>query len=94
MSLLDLRRRRPGAFAGAYTPVPAGDDVCAFLRGEDVLVAVALRERWRAPSWSLPPAVASGWRDVLTGAEFELPEQASAAGVLGPEGRAVLERID
>jgi len=92
--LLDLRRRRPDAFAGAYTPVPAGEDVCAFLRGDDVLVAVALRERWRPPAWSLPPAAEGTWRDVLTHAEFELPAGASAAGVLGPEGRAVLERVD
>jgi (1->4)-alpha-D-glucan 1-alpha-D-glucosylmutase len=92
--VLDLRRRRPEAFAGAYTPVPAGDDVCAFLRGDDVLVAVALRERWRAPAWSLPTAADGTWRDVLSGAEFELPAHASAAGVLGPEGRAVLERVD
>jgi (1->4)-alpha-D-glucan 1-alpha-D-glucosylmutase len=91
---LDLRRRRPDAFSGAYSPVPAGDDVCAFLRGRDVLVGVALRERRRAESWSLPPAAEGSWRDVLTGAEFELPENASAAGVLGPEGRALLERVD
>jgi (1->4)-alpha-D-glucan 1-alpha-D-glucosylmutase len=89
---LDLRRRRPRAFADGYVPVPAGDDVCAFLRGEDVLVAVALRERWAATAWELPPAAEGRWRDVLTGAEFELPDRASAAGVLGPEGRALLER--
>ena len=92
--VLDVRRRRPGVFAGAYTPIQAGDDVCAFLRGDDVLVAVALRERWRAPSWSLPPGVEGTWRDAITGAEFELPGSASAAGVLGPEGRALLERVD
>jgi (1->4)-alpha-D-glucan 1-alpha-D-glucosylmutase len=92
--VLDLRRRRPQAFAGAYAPIAAGDEVCAFLRGDDVLVAVALRERWRAPSWRLPAAAEGSWRDVLTGAEFDLPGHASAAGVLGPDGRAVLERID
>jgi (1->4)-alpha-D-glucan 1-alpha-D-glucosylmutase len=93
-AVLDLRRRRSDAFASAYTPIPAGDEVCAFLRGDDVLVAVALRDRWRADGWSLPPGVEGTWRDVLTGAEFELPSNASAAGVLGPEGRAVLERLD
>jgi (1->4)-alpha-D-glucan 1-alpha-D-glucosylmutase len=91
---LDLRRRRPEPFAGSYTPIAVGDDVCAFLRGDDVLVAVALRERWRAPSWSLPPTVEGTWRDAITGAEFELPSHATAAGVLGPEGRALLERVD
>ena len=92
-SVLDLRRRRPEPFGGAYTPIPAGDDVCAFLRGDDVLVAVALRERPRFESWSLPAAAEGSWRDVVTGAEFELPHNASPAGVLGPEGRAVLERV-
>jgi (1->4)-alpha-D-glucan 1-alpha-D-glucosylmutase len=91
---LDLRARRPEAFAGSYTPIPAGDDVCAFLRGDDVLVAVALRERSHVDDWSLPSAAEGRWRDVLTGAEFELPERASLAGVLGPEGRALLERAD
>jgi (1->4)-alpha-D-glucan 1-alpha-D-glucosylmutase len=91
---LELRVRRPEAFAGAYTPVPAGDDVCAFMRGDDVLVAVALRDGWTVGSWALPAAAEGRWRDVLTEAEFELPERASAAGVLGPEGRALLERLD
>jgi (1->4)-alpha-D-glucan 1-alpha-D-glucosylmutase len=91
---LDLRRRRPEPFAGSYTPIPAGDDVCAFLRGNDMLVAVALRERWTAGAWSLPPGIEGTWRDAITGAEFELPHNASAAGVLGPEGRALLERTD
>jgi (1->4)-alpha-D-glucan 1-alpha-D-glucosylmutase len=91
--VLNLRRRRPGTFTGSYTPIPAGDDVCAFMRGDDVIVAVAVRERWRAPSWSLPPGVEGSWRDAVTGAEFDLPGHASAAGVLGPGGRAVLERV-
>jgi (1->4)-alpha-D-glucan 1-alpha-D-glucosylmutase len=91
-SVLNLRCRRPEAFAAGYTPIPAGDEVCAFMRGEDVLVAVAVRDRWQAPSWSLPAGAEGTWRDVLTGAEFELPGNATAAGVLGPEGRAVLER--
>jgi (1->4)-alpha-D-glucan 1-alpha-D-glucosylmutase len=93
-SVLNLRRRRPESFEGPYTPIPAGDDVCTFLRGDDVLVAVAVRDRWRATAWSLPPGIEGTWRDVLTGAEFELPAHATAAGVLGPEGRAVLERVD
>jgi (1->4)-alpha-D-glucan 1-alpha-D-glucosylmutase len=93
-SVLDVRRRRPDPFAGAYTPIPVGHDVCAFLRGEEILVAVAVRDRWRAGAWSLPAGAEGSWRDVVTGAEFELPASASAAGVLGPEGRAVLERVD
>ena len=94
LSVLDVRRRRPEPFAGAYTPIPAGDDVCAFLRGDDILVAVAVRDRRRPEPWSLPAGIEGTWRDVVTGAEFDLPAHASAAGVLGPEGRAVLERAD
>jgi len=94
LSVLDVRRRRPEPFAGAYTPIPAGDDVCAFLRGDDILVAVAVRDRWRPEPWSLPAGIEGAWRDVITGAEFDLPAHASAAGVLGPEGRAVLERVE
>ncbi|HWH05300.1 MAG TPA: hypothetical protein VNT23_02550, partial [Gaiellaceae bacterium] len=40
---LALRARRPDAFAGAYEPLDAGEDVLAFTRGAEVLVAVALR---------------------------------------------------
>ncbi len=40
---LALRERRPAAFGSTYDPVEAGGDVCAFLRGGEVLVAVAVR---------------------------------------------------
>jgi (1->4)-alpha-D-glucan 1-alpha-D-glucosylmutase len=42
---LELRRRRPAVFAGSYTPLEAGPGVCAFLRGEDVLVVVDVTAR-------------------------------------------------
>jgi (1->4)-alpha-D-glucan 1-alpha-D-glucosylmutase len=44
---LEIRAHRPEAFAGSYDPVDAGPDVCAFLRGGEVLVAVPVRERGR-----------------------------------------------
>jgi (1->4)-alpha-D-glucan 1-alpha-D-glucosylmutase len=60
---LDLRARRPGAFAGAYQPVEAGEGTVAFLRGDgEVLVAVRVREA--APAFVAP---AGEWRDVLGG---------------------------
>jgi (1->4)-alpha-D-glucan 1-alpha-D-glucosylmutase len=46
-STLELRAQQPEAFAGAYEPMEAGPGVCAFLRGGEVLVAVATRERAR-----------------------------------------------
>jgi (1->4)-alpha-D-glucan 1-alpha-D-glucosylmutase len=59
---LDLRARRPAAFAGAYTPVEAGEGTIAFERGDaEVLVAVRVRE-------DAEPIVApEGWHDVLGG---------------------------
>jgi (1->4)-alpha-D-glucan 1-alpha-D-glucosylmutase len=91
---LDLRRRHPEPFAGDYTPVPAGDDAVAFLRGSDVLVAVAIRDgATGASGWELPPAATGRWRDALTSEEYELPDGATLAGILGPTGRALLERV-
>jgi (1->4)-alpha-D-glucan 1-alpha-D-glucosylmutase len=92
---IDLRRRRPDAFAdNNYTPVPAGDDVVAFLRGADVLVATGVRDGATGTSgWELPSAAAGRWRDVLSGEEYDLPDGATLAGVLGPDARALLERV-
>jgi (1->4)-alpha-D-glucan 1-alpha-D-glucosylmutase len=41
---LALRRERPEAFAGAYEPLEAGPDVCAYVRGGSVLVLAVLRD--------------------------------------------------
>ncbi|MGI8781010.1 MAG: malto-oligosyltrehalose synthase [Solirubrobacteraceae bacterium] len=43
-ALLALRARRPEAFAGAYTPLDAGADAVAFLRGDDIALALPIRE--------------------------------------------------
>ena len=59
--VLDLRARRPDDFAGAYEPVDAGPDVCAFRRGEGVLVVVPLRPRAQKGS----VAATEGWHDLL-----------------------------
>lgn len=56
---LALRGRRPEAFAGAYEPVEAGNDVVAFTRGGDVYVAVRLRGD--APL----PRPAGAWSEVV-----------------------------
>jgi (1->4)-alpha-D-glucan 1-alpha-D-glucosylmutase len=91
---LELRRRRPAAFAGDYVPIPAGEGVCAFERGREVLVAVTVRDAATgAEGWELPARAAGRWRDVLTGEEYELPDGATLAGILGPDGRALLERM-
>jgi len=59
---LDVRRRFAAAFAGAYTPVDAGEDAVCFMRGDAVWVGV--RVRGEDP---LPP-LPEGHTDVLGGA--------------------------
>ncbi|HEY8644733.1 MAG TPA: alpha-amylase family glycosyl hydrolase [Gaiellaceae bacterium] len=55
---LGLRAERSSVFAGSYEPVDAGDGVCAFVRGGEVLVAVAV-----SPGTTV--RVPEGWHDVL-----------------------------
>ncbi len=55
---LVLRARRPEAFEGAYEPFDAAEGLCAFTRGDDVLVAVPTR-----PGASFAPP--RGYRSVL-----------------------------
>ena len=66
---LALRRERPGAFAGAYEPLDAGADVCAFTRAGDVGVAVAVRgtlDGFRPPPGSWEDRLApSPWLRLL-----------------------------
>ncbi|HKP09356.1 MAG TPA: malto-oligosyltrehalose synthase, partial [Gaiella sp.] len=67
---LALRGRRAAAFAGAYEPVEAGEDVVSFTRGGEVLVAVALRRDlggFRTP--------AGEWADVYRTPELLLAER-------------------
>lgn len=88
---------RPGL---PLTPIPTAppgephDRVVAFMRGSDLIVAVAVGDRATgACGWGLPKAATGTWRDRLTGATFSLPDGATLAGVLGPDGRALLDRV-
>jgi len=85
---LDLRSRRPGAFAGTYEPVDAGSGVCAYLRGGEVLVVVPVR------AWDAATIEGAGgrWRDVLTGEERALTGGARVRDLVAPRGVALLER--
>ena len=58
LAALALRQRRA---LGEYRPLAAGEDVCAFLRGDDVAVVVPLRAGI-APEVDLP---GGGWRPLL-----------------------------
>lgn len=86
------------SIAGPMVVIDTASDererTCAFMRGDDLLVAIAVGDRSTgAAGWSLPPAAEGRWSDVLSGAQFELPDRATLATVLGPGGRAVLRRI-
>jgi (1->4)-alpha-D-glucan 1-alpha-D-glucosylmutase len=74
---LELRARRPDEFAGAYEPVDADPSLCAFRRGERVLVTVPLRSTacGRKFAGSDPPT--EGWRDLLPGLPVGLYERPS-----------------
>jgi (1->4)-alpha-D-glucan 1-alpha-D-glucosylmutase len=90
---LALRKRRPEAFAGAYTPIDAGDCVCAFARGEgEVLVVVPVRACHGA-TLKLPPELAGAWRDVLTGALREVSRRTQVTELTSGHGLALLERV-
>jgi (1->4)-alpha-D-glucan 1-alpha-D-glucosylmutase len=61
---LALRARRPAAFAGSYEPIDAGPDVCAYLRGAEVLVVVPVRAGAGAdvaPPGSWTPVLSGSW---------------------------------
>jgi (1->4)-alpha-D-glucan 1-alpha-D-glucosylmutase len=87
---LTLRAHRPDAFTGAYTPLDAGPDACAFLRGDAVLVATALRPGTPAAAVDVP---AGTWRDVLAGGERPLAGPVPLAELLDDHGIALLERV-
>jgi (1->4)-alpha-D-glucan 1-alpha-D-glucosylmutase len=84
---LDLRSRRPSAFAGAYEPIEAGPDTVAYVRGGEVLVVVPVRDRGDA--WISAPG---RWRDVLTGEERELPDDVTVGELVERYGLGLFER--
>ena len=67
---LELRQRRPEAFAGGYEPLEAGAGTCAFLRGGDVKVAVAVRGELTEPETH------GEWRDLVRTPTLLLSERA------------------
>ncbi len=88
---LDLRRRRPAAFAGGYTPLEAGPDVCAFARDDEVLVVVPLRLRAPGGRLELPRALRGRWRDLIGGAVHDLGARTAVAGLAAGAPAAILE---
>lgn len=91
---LALRARRPGAFAGPYTPVAGGDSACCFLRGDaEVLVIVPVRDP-RGAVLELPAHARGRWRDVLREREVALEGEAPLGDLGGGYyGMWLFERI-
>jgi (1->4)-alpha-D-glucan 1-alpha-D-glucosylmutase len=96
---LELRARRPEAFAGGYTPVEAGERSCAYLRGGPRPGAAGAAA---PPGASAPPAVlaATATRSSTEGIELDLPASASgrwrdvlSGAELDLGGRVPFERI-
>jgi (1->4)-alpha-D-glucan 1-alpha-D-glucosylmutase len=75
---LDVRARREAAFAGAYTPVDAGPEVCAYVRGsgpgEEVLVVAVLREAGQDATLALPDGPVPV-RSITNGRSYALVER-------------------
>ena len=90
---LELRRRRPEAFAGVHRALPVDDRAVAFVRGDELLVVAGVRplhverEGWAAGVLDLPDG---RWRD-LDHAEWS--GRVGLAELLGPLGATILERV-
>ena len=67
--------------------------LAVLLNGMDEPADVVEEVIARAGGWELPAGASGRWRDVLTGEEYDLPDGATLGGVLGPAGRALLERV-
>ena len=91
LRVLGLRVRRPDAFStGSYKPLDAGPAHCAFLRGDEVLVVVALRAEPAGATLAAPPG---HWRDVLTGDERSHAASEQLERLLSGRPAAVFERV-
>ncbi len=94
--LLDLRARRPEAFnGGAYEPLAAGEDVCAFVRSDEVLVAVRVRDVGgeRPVRDGLGEVPGGLWRNVLTEEVRSGHARMELVDLVADHSIAVFERI-
>jgi (1->4)-alpha-D-glucan 1-alpha-D-glucosylmutase len=91
LRLLGLRARRSATFlTGGHEPLDAGPDVCAFLRGDDVLTVVAVRPGVESGTLAAP---GGRWRDVLSGEERSFSASEPLTHVLSEHGLGVYERL-
>ncbi len=87
--LLALRIRHADAFEGGYEPLEAGDECVAYVRGGEVLVAVATRPTGGTGHLR---GAQGRWRDVLQGGERSLIGPVLLSELLDDHGIAVLVR--
>ena len=73
-----------------YEPLEAGEDACAFVRGGEVFVAVALREHGRVALVQTPRG---RWRDVLRGEERSFAAREPLDRLTGDRWFSVFERL-
>jgi (1->4)-alpha-D-glucan 1-alpha-D-glucosylmutase len=92
LRLLGLRARRPEPFSGSYEPLDAGTGVCAFVRGSDVLVVVAVRDGAVRDGDELD-APGGRWRDVLRSDGRSFDGREPVSGLLDERGVGVYERV-
>jgi (1->4)-alpha-D-glucan 1-alpha-D-glucosylmutase len=90
LRLLGLRARRPEPFTGTYEPLDAGPSTCAFVRGGDLLVAVAVRT---GPVEGTVEAPRGQWRDVLRGEERSFGSRTRVRDIVSELGIGVFERL-
>ncbi|MBV9917723.1 MAG: malto-oligosyltrehalose synthase [Solirubrobacterales bacterium] len=90
LRLLGLRARRPEPFAGSYQPLDAGPGVCAFVRGDEIFVAVAVRSDVDGARCD---ALGGRWRDVLRGEERFFDRREPVSELLDERGVGVYERV-
>jgi (1->4)-alpha-D-glucan 1-alpha-D-glucosylmutase len=93
MRLLGLRARRPEPFAGSYESLDAGGGTCAYVRGGEVMVVVAVRDRGITGDATLADAPQGRWRDVLSGEERSFGARQPVADLVDGHGVGVFERL-
>ncbi len=92
--LLGLRTRRPEIFAGAYEPLAAGAGACVFLRGGQLLTAVALPRAGEDADPAVHGLPAGSWRELLTGTELSFDGSLPLSHLVdAATGVGVYERI-
>ncbi|MGH2862219.1 MAG: malto-oligosyltrehalose synthase, partial [Solirubrobacteraceae bacterium] len=92
--LLGLRARRPDIFAGAYAPLAAGAAACVFMRGGELLVAVALPRAGEHGDPVVSGLPAGDWRELLTGEQLSIDGSPPLSRLIDAEtGVGVYERL-